>query len=229
MTRPHPTEIASQAFDPDCKRCPRVHKHLQQLRGSLSDYWNKPVPPLGDPRARLLIVGLAPGRHGANRTGRPFCGDQSGDLLFSTLHQAGLSAGLKVDDLPAGMCERQGNSQVRITNALKCLPPANKPTTIELNTCQRYLSHEINQLQQGATPVVVLCLGRSAHRSVLRCCRKTLNRYPFKHGTRYWLTRELMLIDSYHCSRYNMQTCSLNRSMFQKVVDEASAVLELGQ
>ena len=225
-------ERESRPFDPDCTRCPRLNNHLQQLRSSLRDYWNKPVPALGDHRARLLIVGLAPGLHGANRTGRPFCGDSSGEVLFSAL----LQAGLKIRETPdvgtcatAGQHESTGISPVRITNALKCLPPANKPSTVELNNCQSYLCYELDQLRQAEPPVVVLCLGRIAHRCVLRCCRRTLNRTPFKHGANYWLTSELMLIDSYHCSRYNIQTGRLNRNMLQKVVDKANTILEMGQ
>lgn len=227
MTQAQHFDFSSQPFDPDCVRCPRLSSHLRQLRDSHADYWNKPVPAVGDHRARLLIVGLAPGLHGANRTGRPFCGDQSGDLLFSALQQAGLKISAPASISP-GADERRG-ALVRITNAVKCLPPANKPTTLELNNCGCYLSYELEQLGQAEPPVVVLCLGRVAHHSVLKCYHKTLSRYPFKHGSEYWLTRELMLIDSYHCSRYNIQTGRLDQSMFQKVIDKARTVVETQQ
>lgn len=225
MIRAQPFEYQSQPFDPECRRCPRLNKHLQQLRGTHADYWNKPVPPLGDHHARILIVGLAPGLHGANRTGKPFCGDQSGDLLFSVLQQAGLKISTATSISPGGD-EGSGIPEVRITNAVKCLPPANKPTAFELNNCGRFLAYELDQLCKAEPPVLVLCLGRVAHHSVLKCYHKTLSRYPFEHGSAYWLTKELMLIDSYHCSRYNIQTGRLNRSMFQKVVDKARTVVE---
>ena len=179
----------------------------------------------------MLIVGLAPGLHGANRTGRPFCGDQSGELLFGALHRSGLRVRAITADgksiAAGGECRE--NSTVRITNALKCLPPANKPTTAELNNCQRYLSYELDQLGQADAPVVALCLGRLAHRSVLRCCKRTQSRHPFKHGAQHWLSSDLVLIDSYHCSRYNVQTGRLSQGMFQRVVDEAGAILESGR
>jgi uracil-DNA glycosylase family 4 len=187
--------------------------YLDTLRIEHPDYWNRPVPPFGDDGARLLIVGLAPGRHGANATGRPFTGDYAGLLLYRTLHAHGLASASEStsadDDLELFAC--------RITNAVKCLPPQNKPTTTEVNTCNAYLVSDLATLPGGA---VVLALGTVAHRAVLRALQLKLARYRFAHGAVHVLPAG-WLVDSYHCSRYNTQTGRLTAEMFHAVVGEA--------
>lgn len=163
----------------------------------------------------MLIVGLAPGMHGANATGRPFTGDYAGILLYETLFAA---------DLANQPTSQQGDGLAligcRITNAVKCLPPANKPTTAEVDTCNRYLAAEILALSSGAA---VLALGGIAHRAVLKALGLKLSAHPFAHGACFDLPGERSLISSYHCSRYNTQTKRLTPAMFRSVVDNAKA------
>lgn len=203
----------AEIFDANCKRCPRLAGFLQQLRGEYPEYHNAPVPSFGNLDAALLIVGLAPGMHGANATGRPFTGDYAGILLYSALHACGLateSESLRADDkLRLIGC--------RITNAVKCLPPQNKPTTAEADTCNGYLSAEIRT--GGAR--TILALGSIAHRAVLRALGLKLSAWPFAHGARHEVRDGLVLIDSYHCSRYNTQTKRLTEAMFIEVLSAA--------
>lgn len=207
------------AFDPDCRLCPRLARHLAQVRRDHPGYHARPVAPFGDRRARLLIVGLAPGMHGANRTGRPFTGDHAGILLYRTLHKFGFAnrpeAVARADGLKLKRC--------RITNAVKCLPPANKPTPAEARTCRVYLESELKALGAGA---VVLALGGVAHQSVLRALALKPSAYPFGHGVRYRLPNGLQLLTSYHCSRYNTQTRRLTPAMFEAVVRDAKRLLK---
>ncbi len=205
----------SHSFDPGCRRCPRLAAHLAALRALHPDYHNRPVAPFGDSAARLLIVGLAPGRHGANASGRPFTGDFAGILLYRTLHGAGLST------RPESVNRKDGLTLVncRITNAVKCLPPENKPTTAEVNTCNDYLAAELAAVPAGG---VVLALGGIAHRAVLRAIKLKLAAHPFGHGHEYGLPAQRTLIDSYHCSRYNTQTRRLTEEMFRTVVQRAA-------
>lgn len=204
---------ASATYDPDCVRCPRLAGFLAELRREHPTYWNRPVPAFGAAAAKLLIVGLAPGRHGANASGRPFTGDYAGLLLYRTLHALGLaSAPVSTsadDDLELFAC--------RITNAVKCLPPQNKPTTAEVNTCNAYLVADLGSLPEGA---VVLALGTVAHRAVLRALELKLAEFRFAHGAVHALPRG-WLVDSYHCSRYNTQTGRLTAEMFERVLAEA--------
>jgi len=201
-------------FDPDCRRCPRLAEYLSDLRVEHPAYWNKPVPSFGDPKARLLIVGLAPGRHGANASGRPFTGDFAGILLYRTLHGLGLASAPESvrsdDDLKLLGC--------RITNAVKCLPPQNKPTTAEVNTCNGFLAAELEALPVGA---VVLALGTIAHRAVLKALSLKQADFRFAHGAQHRLDQDRWLVDSYHCSRYNTQTRRLTTQMFSSVLAEA--------
>jgi uracil-DNA glycosylase family 4 len=196
-------------FDPACTRCPRLSDFLAGLRVKHPDYHCAPVAPFGDPGARLLIVGLAPGMHGANATGRPFTGDYAGILLYETLHQYGFASrgeSLSADDgLVLEDC--------RITNAVKCLPPANKPETREVVECNDYLATEIADLPEGA---MVLALGTIAHNAVLRALGLKAAAHRFGHCAVHELPG-LTLIDSYHCSRYNTQTRRLTPEMFQAV------------
>lgn len=189
------------------------------MRSRRPDYHARPVLPFGDPRARLLIVGLAPGMHGANRTGRPFTGDYAGILLYETLHAFGFGSqpeSLAADD-PLRLID------CRITNAVKCLPPENKPEPAEIRTCNRYLAAE---LQAAPELRVILALGLVAHKAVLMALGLKQSALVFGHGARHALpahelapsgARSRILIDSYHCSRYNTQTRRLTSADFQNV------------
>lgn len=148
-------------FDPDCRQCPRLAEFLDQVKADYPDYYARPVPPFGDPAARLLVVGLAPGMHGANASGRPFTGDYAGILLYETLHRFGF--GSKPESLSAGDGLRLSNC--RITNAVKCLPPQNKPIGSEINTCNQYLAEELKTVPQSG---VIVALGLVAHNAVLK-------------------------------------------------------------
>jgi uracil-DNA glycosylase family 4 len=206
-------------FDPDCKRCPRLADHLREMAIKHPGYHNAPVPPFGDTAARLLIVGLAPGAHGANATGRPFTGDYAGILLYRTLYDAGLATAPESrdasDDLRLRGC--------RITNAVKCLPPANKPTTQEADTCNGFLRRELASLPPQA---VILALGSIAHRAVLRALGLKLSEYRFGHNALHALPNRNYLLDSYHCSRYNTQTKRLTAAMFEAVVARAKSLAD---
>lgn len=184
------------------------------MRESHPDYHNAPVPPFGAADARLLIVGLAPGVHGANASGRPFTGDHAGILLYGTLHALGVAT------RPTSLQRGDGLRLVgcRITNAVKCLPPENKPTTAEVDTCNAYLAAELERFPLDGT---MLALGAIAHRAVLRAHGLKLNVYPFEHGRVHRLPTGRALVDSYHCSRYNTQTGRLTASMFETVLRRA--------
>ncbi len=181
-------------------------------------YYARPVPPFGDAKARLLIVGLAPGMHGANRTGRPFTGDHAGILLYNTLHKHGFA------DRPQSVSVRDGLTlkNCRITNAVKCLPPGNKPLPAEIATCNLYLQTELTQLHADS---VLLALGTVAHAATLRAFKLRPKDYPFEHGKHHRLPNGLQLLDSYHCSRYNTQTKRLTTEMFGRVVHKAKKLI----
>ncbi len=198
------------SFDPDCTACPRLADFLGQLNSRYPEYHNAPVPPFGDPGARLLIVGLAPGMHGANATGRPFTGDYAGEMLYATLHQHGF-ANTPVSIHRDDQLRLRG---CRITNAVKCLPPQNKPVGAEIATCNSFLASELSQLPANA---IVLALGTIAHNAVLRACGLTLSHWKFIHGREHALPGGLRLVDSYHCSRYNTNTARLTQTMFDAV------------
>jgi uracil-DNA glycosylase family 4 len=175
------------------------------------------VPPFGDRRARLLIVGLAPGLHGANATGRPFTGDHAGILLYETLYLLGIASASQSidakDDLRLNDC--------RITNAVKCLPPQNKPIGAEITACNPYLAAELKAVPSGG---VILVLGRIAHQAVAKALSIKLASIPFGHGTEHDLPDGRRLVSSYHCSRYNTQTRRLTRAMFLKVMRRAAFI-----
>lgn len=205
-------------FNPDCRSCPRLAAYLDEVKQGYPDYHARPVASFGDPEATLLIVGLAPGMHGANATGRPFTGDFAGILLYETLYKFGLS------NQPTSTSQDDGLRLVdcRITNAVKCLPPQNKPTTAEVKACNDYLTAELNNLPRGA---VVLALGAIAHGAVLRALALRAAQYPFQHCRAHHLPQELYLVDSYHCSRYNTQTRRLTETMFHQVFELAKSLL----
>jgi uracil-DNA glycosylase family 4 len=173
------------------------------------------VAPFGDPAPKLLVVGLAPGFHGANATGRPFTGDHAGILLYATLHACGWSN----RPTSTGRDDGLALSGCRITNAVKCVPPGNKPTPAEIETCNAYLQSELDRLTAGA---VILALGAIAHGAILRARRLRSANFRFAHGAEYELPGGLRLVDSYHCSRYNTQTRRLTPEMFATVVARAT-------
>ena len=197
-------------FNVDCRSCPRLATFLDEVGEAHPTYHARPVAPFGDKNPALLIVGLAPGMHGANASGRPFTGDYAGILLYKTLHEFGYATAaesLSRDD-------RLKLKGCRITNAVKCLPPQNKPTTTEIHNCNAFLAAEINALRQDA---VILALGTIAHNAVLRAQGLKLQSCKFGHGAEHALPGRRVLIDSYHCSRYNTQTRRLTEAMFQAV------------
>jgi uracil-DNA glycosylase len=201
-------------FDPACRRCPRLASFLDSVHRSEPDYYCRPVPPFGDPGARIVLVGLAPGMHGANRTGRPFTGDHAGILLYQTLHKFGLASGplsISADD---GLVLRDA----RITNSVKCLPPANKPLPVEIRTCNEYLRAE---LAQSRSARVILALGAIAHAAVLQAFDLRAGQFRFAHAAEHRLNPERLLLDSYHCSRYNTQTRRLTTDMFESIIARA--------
>jgi uracil-DNA glycosylase len=194
-------------FDLNCRQCPRLASFLDEVKEKHPDYHARPVAPFGVDDPKLLIVGLAPGMHGANATGRPFTGDHAGILLYKALHQFGFSnqeSATRADDgLELVNC--------RISNAVKCLPPANKPTGDEINVCNQFLSAELETLSTGT---VILALGLVAHKAVIKALNLKQKDYPFGHGNTASLANGQWLIDSYHCSRYNTQTRRLTERMF---------------
>ena len=202
-------------FDPACHRCPRLARFLDEGRARNPGYHCAPVAPLGDERPKLLIVGLAPGFHGANATGRPFTGDYAGVLLYETLHAFGWASAPSSVSRDDGL-ELRG---CRITNAVKCVPPANKPTPAEIATCNDFLHAELDALDLGT---VLLALGAIAHAAVLRARGLRIAGYRFGHAAEHRLPDGRQLIDSYHCSRYNTQTRRLTPEMFRAVVGRAS-------
>jgi len=193
-----------------CTDCPRLAGFLADVRSRNPDYHARPVLPFGDPQARLLVVGLAPGMHGANRTGRPFTGDYAGILLYETLHAFGFGS------QPVALAADDGLvlTDCRITNAVKCLPPENKPEPAEIRTCNHYLAAE---LKASPDVRVILALGLVAHKAVLMALGLKQSALVFGHGARHILPDGRILIDSYHCSRYNTQTRRLTSADFQNV------------
>jgi len=210
-------------FSLDCRDCPRLSRFLDHVRLEHPDYHARPVPVFGDAAAALLIVGLAPGMHGANRTGRPFTGDHAGILLYRTLHEFGFAT------LPVS--ERADDAlrliNCRISNAVKCLPPQNKPLPEEIRCCNRYLAAELRR----KPPRVVLALGSIAHQAVLMACGLKRASCKFGHHAIHELpplqgsSKGIRLYDSYHCSRYNTQTKRLTETMFRAVFRDIAADL----
>jgi uracil-DNA glycosylase family 4 len=208
----------SSIFDSSCRRCTRLASFLDSVKHENPEYFCKPVPPFGDPDARLLIVGLAPGMHGANRTGRPFTGDHAGILLYGTLHKLGFASAATSTDAGDGL----RLDDARITNSVKCLPPANKPLPQEIKTCNEYLAAE---LAQSPKVRVVLALGAIAHAAVLRAVGLKAGDFKFAHAAEHAIGAGRVLLDSYHCSRYNTQTRRLTTAMFEDIMKRAQSLL----
>jgi len=205
-------------FDRDCRRCPRLATFLDDVQAKQPGYYCRPVPPFGDPAARFLIVGLAPGMHGANRTGRPFTGDHAGILLYETLYEFGFGThaeSVSADD-PLRLID------CRITNAVKCLPPDNKPVGAEINECNRFLAREIATLPEGS---LLLALGGIAHRAIIKSAGLRQADYKFAHAAEHDIAGRFTLLDSYHCSRYNTNTGRLTTGMFRAVFARARDIL----
>jgi uracil-DNA glycosylase len=213
----------------NCRDCPRLANFLDTVEAEHPGYFCKPVPPFGDPHPKLMIVGLAPGMHGANRTGRPFTGDHAGTLLYQTLHEFGFSSkpvSKSVDDgLQLYAC--------RITNAVKCLPPENKPLPAEIRQCNAHLRIELGSIPEHTA---ILALGRIAHDAIMAALGRRAKDHPFAHGATHSLSKAatpgntaemaLRIYDSYHCSRYNTQTRRLTPEMFRALFARIKRDLE---
>ncbi len=212
------TMSQSLQFKADCRKCSRLSHYLDEVSAQFPDYFARPVPPFGDPNARLLIVGLAPGMHGANRTGRPFTGDFAGILLYQTLFDFGFASGAESISATDGLQLKN----CRITNAVKCLPPANKPNTDEVKACNSFLRAELASLPEQSA---VVALGSIAHQAVLRALELKQKDCAFGHGAQHRVSPELTLFDSYHCSRYNTQTKRLTTEMFRAIFEEVTVFL----
>jgi uracil-DNA glycosylase family 4 len=195
----------------DCRLCPRLAAFRDDNREKHEDFFNGPVPSFSGRGPRLLVVGLAPGLKGANRTGRPFTGDYAGDLLYPTLLKFGWAKGRYAAD-PGDGLRLEG---CRITNAVRCVPPENKPTTEEIRTCNAFLAAEIESLRPDLK--ALLALGGIAHDAVLTALGQKKSAYRFAHGAQHELPGGLLLANSYHCSRYNTNTGRLTTEMFEAV------------
>lgn len=197
-------------FDPHCTHCRRLDEFLCTVKSKYPNYHARPVAPFGDDNARLLIVGLAPGMHGANASGRPFTGDYAGLLLYEALYEFGFSNRPTSESLTDGLVLKN----CRITNAVKCLPPQNKPTTEEIKRCNAFLAAELATLTPQS---VILALGTVAHQAVLRACGLKAGFASFAHNAVQPLPNGLTLVDSFHTSRYNVQTKRLTKPLFTDV------------
>jgi uracil-DNA glycosylase family 4 len=209
------------SYDSACRRCPRLATFLDQVKSEHPDYFCRPVAPFGDPAARFLVVGLAPGLHGANASGRPFTGDWCGPLLYAVLHRYGFASE------PPQQLRRDDGLQLydcRISNAVKCLPPQNKPELAEMRCCNRFLAHE---LALSKPLRVLLALGTIAHQAVIEALGLKIRDYKFGHHARHVLPDGRILFDSYHVSRYNTNTGRLTEAMFAAVVADVRATLSL--
>jgi len=194
----------------NCDLCPRLAEFRETNRQKFPDWHNAPVPSFGDIDASLLIVGLAPGLRGANRTSRPFTGDYAGQLLYPTLQKYGFARGTYDEEANDGL-DLVG---CRITNAVRCVPPQNKPVGAEINACRPFLIQEMDAMPNLQ---IVLCLGTVSHTSVIRTFNLRQRDWAFGHGAIHELPNGLLLADSYHCSRYNTNTGRLTQAMFHDV------------
>lgn len=211
--------MSSAGSESGCRRCERLAVFLDEVKVAHPDYFCRPVPAFGVTDPGLLIVGLAPGMHGANATGRPFTGDYAGVLLYATLYKFGFASAPVSESADDGL----HLIDCRITNAVKCLPPQNKPSTTEINTCRGYLSSELQAFRDGG---VVMALGGIAHKSVVAAFGIRQTAAPFAHAAMHAMPRGIALIDSYHCSRYNTQTRRLTSPMFEQVFARAREILD---
>lgn len=210
-----PSSPLSETEPPrDCPRCPRLVALREELRAAYPDWWNAPVPAFGDPDGWLGIIGLAPGKHGANRTGRPFTGDFAGDLMFATLAKFGFTQGKYESRADDGL---QLNGAI-IVNSVKCLPPENKPTPEEARTCRPFAQAQVDVLPNAR---IFIALGQIAHQSAVKILGGKLPKCRFGHLAEHRMPDGRVLIDSYHCSRYNQNTGRLTTEMFEAVFERA--------
>jgi uracil-DNA glycosylase family 4 len=216
-----PESPAPTTYDADCRRCARLAAFLGEVRAENPGYFCRPVPPFGPRDAGLVIVGLAPGMHGANASGRPFTGDHAGIILYETLHTYGFAS----RPVATGRDDGLELIDCRITNAVKCLPPGNKPLPAEIRACNDYLAADLAAVPSGGA---ILALGRIAHDATLAALALKASTHPFAHGARHDLARGVALFDSYHCSRYNTNTGRLTPAMFHAVFDAIAARLGRG-
>ena len=205
-------------FDKNCRACPRLAGFLDEVNERYPDYYCRPVPPFGAADARFLIVGLAPGMHGANRSGRPFTGDHAGILLYQMLHKYGFGSRDRSESVDDGL----ELIDCRITTAVKCLPPDNKPVGAEINTCNAFLANELQLLPAGS---VVVALGGIAHRAIVKAMGLRQADFKFGHAALHDLGA-FRVLDSYHCSRYNTNTRRLTAEMFDAIFAEVRNLLD---
>ena len=205
-------------FDRDCRACPRLATFLDEVNERYPDYYCRPVPPFGAPDARFLIVGLAPGMHGANRSGRPFTGDHAGILLYQMLHKYGFASRAHSESADDGL----ELTDCRITNAVKCLPPDNKPVGAEINACNAFLANELLAMPENS---VVMALGGIAHRAIIKAMGLRQADFKFGHAALHDLG-QFQVLDSYHCSRYNTNTRRLTEAMFDAIFAQARTLLD---
>ncbi|MDI9409218.1 MAG: uracil-DNA glycosylase [Candidatus Pacebacteria bacterium] len=203
----------------DCPLCPRLVEFRNYQQSRYPNAHNQPVAEFGDPDGRLLIVGLAPGQRGANSTGRPFTGDYAGKVLYPALLKFGFARGVFAENADDGL----ELIDCRITNAVRCLPPQNRPTAAEINQCRPFLKASIGTSDRLR---VILALGRIAHESVLRCHGHSLAGHPFVHGQNHVIDDKLTLVDSYHCSQYNIFTRRLSVEQFESIVSHCNLILK---
>jgi uracil-DNA glycosylase family 4 len=216
-----PETVPRPTYDAGCRRCARLAAFLDEVRAANPGYFCRPVPPFGAHDAAFVIVGLAPGMHGANASGRPFTGDHAGIILYRTLHAHGFAT----RPFATGRDDGLELVDCRITNAVKCLPPDNKPLPAEIRSCNGFLAADLAVLPAGGA---ILALGRIAHDATLSALAIKRAEYPFGHGARYDLGHGRALFDSYHCSRYNTNTGRLTPTMFNAVFDAIAAHLGRG-
>jgi len=213
----HPSPVPASEPSRDCPLCPRLVSYREACRVEHPDWWNGPVRSFGDPAARIVLVGLAPGKHGANRTGRPFTGDYAGDLLFATLARFGLSRGTYATRADDGL----ELIDCAILNSVKCLPPQNKPTPEEANNCRPFLAQGVAGLPRAR---IFIALGQIGHHSAVKVLGGRLSAAPFAHLAQHAMPDGRILLDSYHCSRYNTNTGRLTTGMFEAVFARAIAL-----
>jgi len=210
--------LTASVFDKACRACPRLARFLDDVSSRYPDYYCRPVPPFGAPDARFMIVGLAPGMHGANRTGRPFTGDHAGILLYQMLHKYGFASRDHSESVDDGL----ELIDCRISNAVKCLPPDNKPVGAEINTCNTFLANELATLSEGS---VVVALGGIAHRAIVKAIGLRQVDYKFGHAALHDMG-DFQVLDSYHCSRYNTNTRRLTVDMFDTIFAQVRELLD---
>ena len=206
-------------FNPECRLCPRLVSYRNAERRAYPTYFNAPVPPFGDSNARLLVVGLAPGFHGANASGRPFTGDHAGLILYRNLYEFGFASAPVSTSRDDGLVLKN----CRITNSVKCVPPENKPLPGEIRLCSRYLVSEMQSLPARA---IILVLGVVAHKATLEALGESHTKFKFAHGKEYVLASGITVIDSLHTSRYNTQTKRLTEEMFRAVMKRARELVD---